>query len=1220
MLDMPLERVRNGSLGARAIGLLSRLARSALLVIAAAGSVPAISAISYVAASTDASSGSTNTVTVTRPAGTAANDVMLAYITQRGNGFPLHQNMVSVPAGWTFVLSQDDGSSVGLVIYRKVASAAEPSDYSWVLGASDRTAGAVIVFRGVDTVSPVHVGGAQANAASTTYTAPSLTTTVANTMLVAFYSAVNGSGSVNAATGMTQAFSAGTGAGRRGVVIGSSYVAQAVAGATGTRVTTGNASQVNLGAMVALNAAPPMLLANWRMDESSWSGSTNEVQDSSGNAYHGTARIANGATPVATAVSGTPAYTNGGQSTCNFGQFDSTSGTTRTYTYVELPGVPALSGSFTVAAWVRSTNTGASGQRIMVRDDADNGWGFSLGDGGAGSVRLFNRRISNSGAVSGNGRNPGCGVFCLDTNSAVSNNAWSYVAASINTSTKVVSLYVFDASGTLVVATSSSFSGTWQDGSGMLAIGGETAASGEGRQTGFHFRGNVDEVKLFDGALTQAQAQAQLSDTRVCPGAAPDHYELSLPTSSISCLPTTVTVTACANSSSPCNSPYSAASGTTATLSASGGALGSMGVVFGSGGVASTTLSYPLSPDGTPVSVTLSGEQTTATNPRKCCANGSSCTAANSCSTTFNSAGFVVAAAASGAAATIAPQIAGTASGTFYLRAVRSSTSTAACSAALVGANTVDMAYVCNNPSNCSASNLMSVDGGSATTIQRNNSPSASSFTPVPMTFDAAGSAPFSFTFGDVGQSTLWFSKTVNAAPLAGMSNAFVTRPAGFTVAAIMQSAVPNLANPGALSASGPKFVKAGESFGVAVSARTSVGAIAPNYGRESSPEGVLLTPSLVLPVGGNAGALANAVVAGASMSSGVATVSNLAWSEVGILNLTPSVADGDYLGAGNVSGSASGNIGRFVPDRFALSAATITPRASLTCSPASTFTYLGESFRFGFTLTALNTSGATTQNYSGLFAKLDPANASAWQLAGISGVTPFSTANGRLTLGSASGSWIAGVASTVSLSAATTRMASPEGPFASSFGIAPVDSDGVTLAAYDLDTDSPVNGNDRSLLGVMALRYGRLRMANAYGSELLPLNVPLEAQYWAGQYYVGNAADSCTVMPMASITMGNYQKQLNPCETQISPTGNVMMAAGRMPGAGLVLSRPGLGDSGSVDLSINLGAVPVGNTCQGASETAATAASLLWFGPNPGARATFGVFKSPLIYKRENY
>ncbi len=68
----------------------------------------------------------------------------------------------------------------------------------------------------------------------------------------------------------------------------------------------------------------------------------------------------------------------------------------------------------------------------------------------------------------------------------------------------------------------------------------------------------------------------------------------------------------------------------------------------------------------------------------------------------FAQSGFIFAAAANGAVATIPSQVAGTPSGTFWLRAVKTSTTTKACDAALAGANTVNLAYECNNPTACS--------------------------------------------------------------------------------------------------------------------------------------------------------------------------------------------------------------------------------------------------------------------------------------------------------------------------------------------------------------------------------------------------------------------------------------------------------------------------------------------------------------------------------------
>jgi MSHA biogenesis protein MshQ len=101
----------------------------------------------------------------------------------------------------------------------------------------------------------------------------------------------------------------------------------------------------------------------------------------------------------------------------------------------------------------------------------------------------------------------------------------------------------------------------------------------------------------------------------------------------------------------------------------------------------------------------------------------------------------------------------------------------------------------------------------------------------------------------------------------------------------------------------------------------------------------------------------------------------------------------------------------------------------------------------------------------------------------------------------------------------------------------------------------------------------------------------------------------------MSGITMGPYYGALTACNTQISPTGAQTLNAGKLS---VNLSKPAV--SGSVDLALNVGNTPTGSTCAAPSPSSATAAALAWFGANPTARATFGVYKSPLIYRRENY
>jgi len=101
---------------------------------------------------------------------------------------------------------------------------------------------------------------------------------------------------------------------------------------------------------------------------------------------------------------------------------------------------------------------------------------------------------------------------------------------------------------------------------------------------------------------------------------------------------------------------------------------------------------------------------------------------------------------------------------------------------------------------------------------------------------------------------------------------------------------------------------------------------------------------------------------------------------------------------------------------------------------------------------------------------------------------------------------------------------------------------------------------------------------------------------------------------------MGNYLQNLNACETQFLPAGSLTMSGGTSPG--LKLTAPGAGNTGSVDLTLNIGSSASGNTCTSSTETSAQPASMSWFGVNPTARATFGIYKgnSKFIYIRELY
>ena len=210
-----------------------------------------------------------------------------------------------------------------------------------------------------------------------------------------------------------------------------------------------------------------------------------------------------------------------------------------------------------------------------------------------------------------------------------------------------------------------------------------------------------------------------------------------------------------------------------------------------------------------------------------------------------------------------------------------------------------------------------------------------------------------------------------------------------------------------------------------------------------------------------------------------------------------------------------------------------------------------------------------------------------------------------------------------------TRNIATPVAPFTASISL--------TVSASDT-SENAVAGNGLISTTVAAVfnpiafdsgavfRYGRLKLSNAHGSELLNLPVGLEAQYYNGTAFVTNTQDSCTTIAPTAIVTSNFQKNLAACETSVSMSGT--LTAGK---ANLKLTKPGSGNSGSVDLSVRLDSAASGTTCIAGSSQSATAANQAylqgaWTGANydqnPNSRATFGVFRSAkeFIYMRENF
>jgi outer membrane protein assembly factor BamB len=209
-------------------------------------------AIAFRSAASKDQNGSAASITINRPTGTVKGDVMVAIIAVRPSTVA-----ITAPGGWTLVRRDDNpnGESNTLAVYRRVAGSSEPASYTWSFSSNTGNAGGILSFSGVDNTSPVDVhGGALTTSASTSITAPSVTTTAAGAMVVTGHEYTS-SRRWTPPAGMTEAFDVASRAvnNNAGIAVLGSYALQATAGPTGAKVatTTGNAA-TGVGITLAL--------------------------------------------------------------------------------------------------------------------------------------------------------------------------------------------------------------------------------------------------------------------------------------------------------------------------------------------------------------------------------------------------------------------------------------------------------------------------------------------------------------------------------------------------------------------------------------------------------------------------------------------------------------------------------------------------------------------------------------------------------------------------------------------------------------------------------------------------------------------------------------------------------------------------------------------------------------------------------------------------------
>ena len=927
-------------------------------------------------------------------------------------------------------------------------------------------------------------------------------------------------------------------------------------------------------------------------EELVWTGAAGEVEDTNGSGIGGT--VAGGAINpfLFPAIATNPG-------TCRYADLDGSDDS------IVVPDNDALdmSTSLSVSAWINARSLSGSGQTILSKSG---NYEVSLDAAG----RIVWRWTDSGGAAQ-----------ALTTSQSVATGRWYHLLITYDGRRQVI--YVDGVPWA---------SQRYLDG---LARNDQPLVIGAGNTAESPFDGFIDEVYITREAMSLQEARDVRDAMHECTLAAAQ-FTINHDTQGIHCLPEVITIDVVDTVTGTPLIGYNAQ----VTIDTQSG-FGSWALVAGSGALTDAvandgvaTYDWPLGesqvqlelyyPEGNPV-LDIDAVQVSDPGIRDTDAEGA---------LVFSPSGFTVTAVpVANPPGVIVPfASAQTAAVPFdvYITAYGTTPSDPACGVIESYTNDRNLRFWSEYVNPGTGTLPVTVDGAAAAATEATAVDQVVSFT--------AGQGQVTVRYKDAGAIRLAMKDVAAADPglpagIQGATAAFVSRPADFTLSSIADAsgAVPN---PAAVDASGPVFIAAGAPFRATVTALDADGDPTPNFGRETPAASVELETLLVAPAAG-ANPAVSAPTGFVGFAGGTATGNDFSWPEVGIVQLRPSVFGGDYLGSGDVVGTDSGTVGRFIPDHFDVARNTPVLQTQCTAGPVF-FTYAGQPFGYStaplLTATARAVGGTTTLNYTGSFFRMTTAtldNIAYTAAAGTLDLSGVPTSPGDPTVTDIG----AGIAEIRFDASGSTQLAflkaTPEAPFDADIALSVdvLDADGVAGAS------NPVVFGGAGGIAFTAeplgreIRHGRLRFVNAAGSELVDLPVPLFSEYFAGPAtgFIANGDDACTTG--VSISLSGYTEQLNPGETCVLDAGAPgLSGAGCTVAAPLALrfTAPPVGG----DFGLRLAAPGVGNT--GSVRVDAVVPTWLRFDwdaatagdENPSGIATFGVFggHGSQIYLRELY
>jgi hypothetical protein len=382
------------------------------------------------------------------------------------------------------------------------------------------------------------------------------------------------------------------------------------------------------------------------------------------------------------------------------------------------------------------------------------------------------------------------------------------------------------------------------------------------------------------------------------------------------------------------------------------------------------------------------------------------------------------------------------------------------------------------------------------------------------------GQANFILDSSDVGQYRLTlsdFSNIHGTSIITGAGALLTLRPFGIAVVSIMAGAT---LNPGGSAPADAIFTAAGNNFeatvagvlwagaddanndGVLDSGVYADNAVAPSYAWDTT---LSVSALGFTPATGVLGSLNNGAILQAEFGGGSFNVTDLQYTEVGSFTLQSQALN--FLGVPGLNiGGDNIIVGRFTPASLLISTTIDGSFVDANVAGMVPFTYIGQRFSYdpaappSFVVSALNAAAAVTQNYTGVWAKLSAGS-----------VTFTAPSADKIQLGSDTATLMA---VTYTQDAADFNVNDLGGGMIEivftdddfvydkdgNSEVPPFSPDIDLLITDVTDTDAITTAGSASLTpdgSNVELRFGRLRMENAFGSELTDLIMNYHFEYY---------------------------------------------------------------------------------------------------------------------------